>query len=281
MSRRDNWEKRMTDLLISLLGGIALISAGFLLVHRFSRLSGKATALLLGLLVAAIYVPLSILSWPGADVFAIHIAIYLVTVYVLGIISSQREAAAAEGRRGFHWAPALIIAFFVVVIAVDSVFIMLAQRGVDARVTEWLFPRPRAGGKVSSHFPGTVSRDYREKDADFNTQLERLAEQEARQWQVRKGWVGRAVSGQPAVFRLQVRDRHDRPVRADQVTGKFMRPGNIEQDIAFEMQPVGEGDYAVRLIMPEPGRWNLFLRIRQGKVLHEVSAYTTVDPAGS
>jgi len=271
----------MTDLLVSLLGGIALIAVVFLLVHRFSRLSGKGSALLLGLLVTAIYVPLSIWRWPGADVFAIHIAIYLVTVYVLGIISSQREAAVAEGRRGFHWAPALIIAFFVVVIAVDSVFIMLAQRGVDAEVTEWLFPRPRAGGKVSSHFPGTVSRDYREKDADFNTRLERLAKQEARQWQVRKGWVGRAVSGQPAVFRIRVRDRHGRPVQADQITGKFMRPGNVEQDIAFEMQAVGAGEYAVRVIMPEPGRWNLFLQIRQGEVLHEISAHTTVEAADS
>jgi nitrogen fixation protein FixH len=269
----------MTDLLVSLLGGIALISAIFLVVHRFSRLSGKGTALLLGLLVTAIYVPLSIWRWPGADVFAIHIAIYLVTVYVLGIISSQREAAVAEGRRGFHWAPALIIAFFVVIIAVDSVFIMLAQRGVDAEVTEWLFPRPRAGGKVSSHFPGTVSRDYKEKEADFNAHLARVAEQEARQWQVRKGWVGRAVNGQPAVFQIQVRDRQGRPVQADRVSGKFMRPGNIEQDISFDMQPLGGGTYAVRLVMPEPGRWNLLLQIRQGSVLHEVSAHTMVDPA--
>lgn len=269
----------MTDLLGSLLGGIALISASFWLLRRFTRLTGKSVALLLALLVTAIYVPLSILRWPGADVFAIHIAIYLVTVYALGIISAQRDAAITDGRSSFHWGPALIIAFFVVVIGVDSVFIMLAQRGVDSHVSDWLFPQPRGGGKVSSHFPGTVSRDFREKEADFNAHLERQAEQEARQWQVRKGWVGPALIGQPARFRIEVRDRHGRPVVADRVTGKFMRPGDIRQDIEFEMRPLGAGRFEAQLVMPQAGRWNLFLQIRKGDIRHEISAHTFVEAA--
>ena len=48
----------MANILVSLLGGVALISMVFLLVHRFSQLNGKATALLVALLVVGIYVPI-------------------------------------------------------------------------------------------------------------------------------------------------------------------------------------------------------------------------------
>jgi nitrogen fixation protein FixH len=269
----------MTDILVSLLGGVALISLVFLLVHRFSQLNGKATALLMALLVTGIYVPLAILQWPGGDVFAIHIAIYLVTVYVLGIITSQREAQRADGGKGFHWGPASIVVFFLLVMAADSVFIMLAQRGVDNKLAQWLLPKPETGGKVSSYFPGTVSRDFKDKHEEYNAYLARMAAQQKRDWQINKGWEAKPVAGNPAVFKLSLQDKNGQPIAGASVEAKFMRPGNINLDTSVLLNETTPGIYRSSLSLPEPGRWTLFLLIRKGDILHELTASTTVAEA--
>ena len=266
----------MTDILVSLLGGVVLISMVFLLVHRFSQLNGKATAVLMALLVTGIYVPLSILYWPGGDVFAIHIAVYLVTVYVLGIITSQRDAQRASGGKAFHWGPAAIIGFFLLVMAVDSVFIMLAQRGVDNKLAQWLLPKPETGGKVSSHFPGTVSRDFKEKEGEYNAYLERMAEQQQRDWQIRKGWETLPVAGKAATFKLSVADKTGQAIQGAVVEGKFMRPGNIKLDVPIVLAESEPGIYRTNLILPEPGNWKLMLTIRKDEIMHELSGTTSV-----
>jgi nitrogen fixation protein FixH len=267
----------MTDMLVTLLGGVVLIAIVFLLVHRFSQLNGKATALLMALLVTGIYVPLAILQWPGGDVFAIHIAIYLVTVYVLGIVTSQRETLRAVGGKAFHWGPASIVVFFLLVMAADTVFIMLAQSGVDNKLARWLLPKPDTGGKVSSYFPGTVSQDFKERHEEYNAYLERMAAQEERGWQINKGWETPAIAGKSAVFKLRVRDKNGLPIQGARVEGTFMRPGNVSMDTPAALIENEAGIYRVNITLPEPGRWKLFLVIHKGEIFHELSAFTTVE----
>jgi nitrogen fixation protein FixH len=269
----------MTDLLVSLLGGVALIAIIFLLVHRLSSLNGKATALLIALLVCGIYVPLAILQWPGGDVFAIHIAIYLVTVYVLGIISSQREAQRAVGGKTFHWGPAAIVVFFLLVMAADSMFIMLAQRGVDNKLAQWLLPKPNTGGKVSSFFPGIVSRDFKDKHEEYNAYLERMAAQQERGWQIHIGWETQAIAGKSAVFKLSLLDKNGSAIRDARVEGTFMRPGNVKLDTSTVLTENEAGIYRASLSLPEPGRWKLLVVIRKGEILHEMTATTIVMDA--
>lgn len=269
----------MTDLLVSLLGGVALIAIIFLLVQRFSRLNGKATAVLMALLVIGIYVPFAILQWPGGDVFAIHIAIYLVTVYVLGIISSQRETQRTTGGKTFHWGPASIVVFFVLVMAADAVFIMLAQRGVDNKLAQWLLPKPETGSKVSSYFPGTVSRDFKDRQEEYNAYLERMATQQERGWQINKGWETNAIAGQPAIFKLRLRDAAGMPIQGAEVEGKFMRPGNVKLDTLVMLTESEPGLYHASISLPEPGRWMLLVVIRKDEIVHELTATTTVDEA--
>lgn len=269
----------MTDILFSLLGGVALISVVFLLVHRFSQLNGKATALLVALLVIGIYVPISILQWPGGDVFAIHIAIYLVTVYVLGIIGSQRDAQRKGGGKAFHWGPASIVVFFLFIMAADSVFIMLAQQGVDNKLAQWLLPKPETGGKVSSHFPGTVNRDFRQKEDEYNAYLERMAAQQERNWQINKGWETTPVVGKTAVFKLKVADKTGQPITGAKVEGKFLRPGNIDLDVPFVLAEGEGGTYRASLTLPQPGNWKLMLFIYKDEIVHELTGTTTVADA--
>ncbi len=274
----------MTDMLVSLLGGVAVISIVFLLLYRFTRLAGNATAVIMALLVIGVCMPVAILDWPGADVFAIHIAVYLVSVYVLGIITAQRDARRAGGEQQgwFHWGPAALVLFFALVIAADSVFILLAQKGVDSKIAAWLLPAPRGGGNVSSHFPGTVVRDYRKKQDEFNRFQQRMQAQRERNWQIQKGWVGIAQSGKPALFKLRVTDAAGRSVSDARVKGIFLRPGNSKLDQPFRMQELADesGSYTVSLVLPEPGKWELLLQLQSGEILHEIKA-TTIIEAGT
>ncbi|MDZ7803701.1 FixH family protein [Thiohalophilus sp.] len=273
----------MTDILYSLLGGVIAIAIGFALLYRFSRLDGKMVAVVAALLVVGIYMPTVIITWPGADVFAIHIAVYLVTVYVLGIISSQRDARRADGETGrwFHWGPAAIVIFFMVVIAVNSVYILLAQKGLDSEATRWLLPEPHSGGEVSSHFPGTVARDFRNEQDEFNQFQQRFEEQQERGWQVQKGWLGEARAGQASVFKLRVLERDGTPISDAEVRGLFLRPGDSRLDQAFVMSPLSDepGSYLAEPVLPEGGRWELLLQIRRGEQRHEIKASTRIEAA--
>ena len=271
----------MTDLLVTLMGGILLISSVFLLIYKFTRFAGKQTAVITALLVIAVYMPIVIIRWPGADVFAIHFALYLVTVYILGIVTSQRDARRreTEGPLGwFHWAPAAIVIFFMVVVSVNSIFIFLAQKGVDREVANWLLPKPTSGGKVSSYFPGTVVQDFVDKDGTLNKYQQKIKTQLQRDWRIQKGFVGEARSGQRAVFKLRAFDNANHPVSGAKVIGKFMRPGNSKLDIGFQMHELDDakGNYVIEVVFPEPGNWHLSLRIERGDEQHDINARTTV-----
>jgi nitrogen fixation protein FixH len=268
----------MDNMVFTLIGGIFVIAILFLLVYRLTKLGGKATAFVMAIVVSVFYLTYAAIFWPGADVFAIHIAVYIVLVYVLGIITSQRDARKQSGKSGFgvHWAPASITAFFIFLIIADSLFIMVATKGIDYDLAQWLLPKPQSGATVSSNFPGTVSNDYQEKGQKYNAYLNRVREQSERGWQVKKGWLGEPKVGHASMFRVTVKDKQGKPVENAKVIGSFMRPGNMKVDQTFTMQEKAPGDYFISLALSEQGTWNLVLKISHPDGKHELVATTTV-----
>ena len=269
----------MSNIVVTLLGGVFLIAVTFILIYRLSQMSGKMVAVVMAFVVIGVYVPVSIFIWPGADVFAIHIALFLVSVYVLGIVTSQRDTRRLSGKTGFgfHWAPAAIVTFFVLLIIADSFFIMFATKGMDTRFAKWLLPEPVSGGKVSSHFPGTVSHDYHEKQNQYNEYLKRFKSQQLRDWKIRKGWLGKAIVNKPAIFRVEIKTNDNQVVVKAKVSGTFLRPANSNQDTKFVMQEVEPGIYQQSITLIEPGNWDLILKIHKGKDEHELRAKTVIS----
>lgn len=267
----------MTSLIYTLLGGVLVITALFVLALKILRVEPKALAGLMALLVLAVVVPVSIVFWPGADVFAVHLAIYMVTVYALGIIFTQRASSLQTGGQWFHWGPAAIIGFFMFIIAVDSILIVLATKGLHMEVALKFLPAPRSGGKVSSFFPGTVSHDFREKEDLFNRYIEQREGQRQRDWQVRLGWYEDPRAGHPSVFQIHVADKNAKAIVNANVSGEFIRPADGRLDQAFIMQQGKPGFYQVELTLPVQGKWELLLNIKQGDALHEVRATTEIQ----
>ncbi len=273
----------MTDLLVTLLGGILAIVLGFFALRFITRWGGKQVAVVVALLVAGVYIPIAVLWWPGGDVFAIHLALYLVTVYMLGIITGHREARLAQAAPGqktpwFHWGPAAIVSFFVVVIAADAIFITIAQRGLGPELTNWFLPKPETSDTVKSVFPGTVARDFQKKEALYNEYLAQVERQRARGWQVSYGWFepAKPVVGERALLRARVVDREGRPVVGAEVQGVFQRPADSRLDQSFAMRPVDLGVYEAPIVLAEPGTWNLMLRVKRDDDVHELHATTSV-----
>jgi nitrogen fixation protein FixH len=249
-------------------GGVLAEVVLFLLLNRLFRLNGKSAGTIVGLLVVLVYVPWAVLVWPGADVFAIHLAIFLTVAYVLGMFGAQ------VGRR-WHWAPAAIVGFFTVVVVINIVFLGVAEQGITGLFARML-PEPRGSEVVDSRFPGTVSHDYQEKEALYNAYLRQVEAQRARGWQVRKGWQSKPTAGQPATFIVAVTTREGAPVSGADIDGSFLRTSNSRDDFDFVMDEVAPGEYRAQLTMPLQGLWQLVLQIRRGDDLHEVRADTSV-----
>jgi nitrogen fixation protein FixH len=216
-------------------------------------------------------VPYGILNWPGGDVFAIHLAIYLLGSLACGMLLDARASG-----RGLHWGPAVIGGFFIVVATVGAVFVSVAERGLAPALGRWLLPEAERGRVVTSMFPGVVSHDFHKKESLHNQYLRQIEHQRERGWQVRKGWLDDPVANRPAAFRVVVQTPEGEPLAGATVTGQFLRPTSSRLDVAFALVEGAPGVYETKLQLPAAGRWNLVLSIRQGDELHEVRASTEV-----
>lgn len=261
------------EVLLSLPIGLAVQLLVFFVLWRGLRMAAKAAALIVGLLALALYVPYAIIVWPGADVLALHIAVFLVTAYALGLIAGYREAQAGAG--GFHWAPTLIIAFFVVLILFNAVLVVVATRGLPEPLARALLPAT-SERVISSAFPGVVSNDFQQKEALYNAYLEQVRAQHERGWVVRKGWIGEAHARAPAKFQVSVNERNGAAVQGAEVHSRFLRAADTRLDQSLTLSEVAPGVYQGEITLPVHGAWELMLEIRRGDDRHQVRATTAV-----
>lgn len=261
----------MNNLLLSLVLGIGLILLVNLGLVRFARMSAKQAATGVALATVGLYVPYSIIRWPGGDVFAIHLALYLLTALACGILLSARS-----GGRSLHWGPAVISGFFIMVAVLGAVFVSVAERGLAPWLERWLLPETASHHEISSFFPGVISHDFQKKEALYNQYLQQVKRQHERGWQVQKGWLHEPVVDEPAIFRVAVHTREGEPVSGATVTGQFLRPSSSQQDIAFDLTEHAPGVYETELTLSLAGHWNLVLQIQKGEDIHEIRASTQI-----
>jgi len=269
----------MLESLLALPLGVGAEVLIFITLYRLTPMNGKQVAVVVAMLgFTAVFLG-SLLDWPGADVLAMYVAVLLVTAYLLGIISSSREQHQKEGAqdtRWFHWGPAIIVMFFVALFALDGVLVVIAKQGLPRSVADRLLPKQNLPENINSVFPGVVARNFQKKESLYNAYLEQVRRQKARGWKVNKGWLKQPYTGRPEVFQVRVTERDGAPVAYATVNGSFQRPSDSRLDQSFELVEVEPGLYRGQLVLPEPGRWSLVLKIRRGDQLHEIHADTSV-----
>ncbi|MFZ1386451.1 MAG: FixH family protein [Thiolinea sp.] len=277
--------------LLTTLGlGVVASFALFFLFYLGLKWNNKLAALVTILLVMGIYIPLAATHWPGVDVFAIHFAFFVMSGYGLGIITSHRSnrqrldaklgeaQTPAKAKKWFHWAPAIIVTFFIVLATVDSIIITLANKGASSEFMARFLPEPRfSTGAVTSVFPGAVPHDFKEKYAQFNHHLDQLEVQKERGWQVQNGWQDTPRMGKPAVFSISVTDKTGQPITGAKVEVSFLRPADKAKDKHFVLPEGNSGTYGQSILLEEPGSWAVVLKIQRGEEVHEVKGTTQVS----
>ena len=212
---------------------------------------------------------------------AIHLAVYLMSIFVLGLLAYQREQKLPPSGRSFRWGPGMIIGFFAVIIAMDAMFVTLATSGMGGKVSELLLPKPRHAESVSSHFPGVISHDFQKKEALYNNYLHQVEEQNKRGWQVHYGWVGDAAAQTPSTFQVQARDKQGQVISGAQVEVRFLRPSDKNLDFTLVLPEVEPGMYRKDVTPPMPGLWQVVIVVQRGNDVHEIRASTDVLPAAN
>lgn len=272
----------MLQSLLALPLGVGAEVLVFFILYRLTPMNGRQAAVVIAMLALASLLIYSLLDWPGADVLAMYVAVLLVTAYLLGIVSSAREQHqrdGAQGKRWFHWGPAIIVMFFVALFALDGVLVVISKQGLPRSIADRLLPKQNQPENVNSVFPGVVARDFQKKEALYNAYLEQVKRQHARGWQVSKGWLVAPSAGRPETFQVRVTERDGAPVAFANVSGSFQRPSDSRLDQSFRLTEAEPGLYRGQVLLPEPGTWRLVLQIRRGDQLHEIHADTSVKPA--
>lgn len=263
----------MAVLLPAALGLILIPILFFLLRWRWPT-AGRQIAFILGALALSVYGPYAILDWPGLDVVAMVVAILVMTAFILGFISPPKDAASQK--MGFHRGPATIIAFFAVIILLDSIFLTIATTGLSENVAREILPEPQGGPVATSYFPGTVAHDYQEKVQAFEAYDAAREEQSKRGWQVRRGWMGEPVVDKATPFRIQVFDKNGEPIRGAEVTAKFLRFSSQDLDFTRRLEEIEPGVYQSDITPTRPGRWEVIVDVRRDGKVHQLRGMTDV-----
>ncbi len=136
--------------------------------------------------------------------------------------------AAARPRPAMSWVPWVFVAAFAVIIAVNTVLIVMATRTFSGLVVE----KPYLKGIA------------------YEETLQREAEQAKLGWQVttafRNGEVG-----------LRYLDRAGQPIPTLAVRARVTSPVGLESPLTVDLPYRGEGWYAARVSLPRAGQWEV------------------------
>lgn len=266
----------MENLLLSLSVGVISIVIIHTALRKSFKISSFITALITLAIAASLYIPLLVIDWPGVDVFAIQIAIYCITVYLLSVLHHQALNQKAGSKKRLHWAPFLIVGFFIIVVSVDSIFITIAQKGSDSFLGDLIVPTPRSGGKATSVFPGIIEHDFQEKEDQYNQYQKRLTEQRNRGWNVKFGWIEEPIVKKQATFKLSLLNAKKEAITSAAVTGVFQRGNSSKLDKKVILKEIGEGLYSTDVTLDYHGRWELILKVKSPEGDYDITATTEV-----
>jgi len=267
----------MPGLLTSLGIGVAIAIISFVVAYKTLHFNAKKSGFLSLAIVLGIYIPLAIIFWPGGDVFSIHLAIFGVVPYMLGMISHYREQAldSEQRKKWFHWIPAMFFAFFLVVVVVNMTLVTLSTQGMSSDLLQWLLPK-KTDEVYTSQFPGVISHDYQEKEALYNEYLAKLKKQKDRGWQIKQGWLIAPEQNKPAIFQIEARDKNGHIISGLNINLKFLRPSNFKYDKEFNMQEVLDGVYQQSVNFELPGNWDVVVMMTKADDIHEIRGDTFV-----
>lgn len=244
--------------LTTLFGGLAAVFALYVAGGAIRGLPPILRALLAGLLPLLAYFVFIIGRWPGLDVAAIHISVFLAAALVLHAFTQFRRRSAGR----MHWIPKLLTAFFLGLVVVNATLLYIASNGLPGPLARWWLGSE--GGAVYSGFSGVVEHGQGAAKA-VSSELSQAHRESELGWQIEMS----GLEGNEATRAIQVRvqDRTGLPVDRIEAELRLLRPGAAQPALILPLNALDAGTYGGVLRLPTSGRWLVELRLQRDRTL--------------
>jgi len=133
----------------TLFGGLLAVVVLYFLGRRF-KLSNYWSASMAGIVPVVVYSTYSLSKGVSGDVFAIHLAVFIATTGVLGVFGGMQKK-----EEHLHWAPRMLVAFFLTLVLVMASFLSIAISGIPPWLAQWVMPH--SAQHMHTGFSGATS----------------------------------------------------------------------------------------------------------------------------
>lgn len=242
------------SLWISIFGGMALTALLYGAGRQF-RLSNFWSAVLACGLPTVTYLGYAFATWPGLDVVTLHVVAYP----TVAVLLYQLYGTKANHAQNLHWAPKLMIAFFLGLTLIFGSLVYIAGEGLPPALAQILLPNAK-GKNLHTGFAGVVAHKGEDAAKGLGSYLRNEQKLKDLGWRVDVvGLAALKVGGDNDVS-LRIADAQDRGVDQAVVQVALARPGD-KPGPGLSMNGLGDGRYHVRVAAAQAGTWVVFLTL--------------------
>lgn len=245
------------NLLISIFGGMLLT----VLLYggaRALKLSNFWAAVAASALPSFAYMAYAVAAWPGLDVVTLHVIAYP----TVAVLLFQLYGDKGRRQQGVHWAPKLMIAFFVAITVIFGGFVYIAGQGLPPALASLILPGVK-DKNIHTGFAGVVA--HGEDAAKGISHHLRMDDKLARLgWRLEvEGLDGLRADRQGAV-EIRITGADGRGVEDVLIKLMLSRPGQASGKEVV-LAGSGGGRYLARTELPAAGAWLATLRLESGR----------------
>ena len=249
------------NLLITIFGGMLLTVLLYAGARGLKLFNFWAAVLASGLPTFA-YLVYAVAYWPGLDVVTLHVIAYP----TVAILLFQLYGEKAGKQQGVHWAPKIMVAFFVVITVIFGGFVYVAGQGLPPALARLLLP-DTGGRNIHTGFAGVVVHgDDAAKGIGHHlgmeSKLARLG------WRLDVAGLDALRTDRAELVEVQVTDTAGRGVDGVAVKIGLSRPGQATSQ-HFALADIGGGRHQISMSLPASGAWLATLRLESAKEVLE------------
>lgn len=245
------------NLFVSIFGGMLLTVLLFAGARALKLSTFWSAALACGLPSFA-YLAYALGAWPGLDVVTMHVIAYP----TVAVLLFQLYGDKAGRQQGVHWAPKLMIGFFVFITVIFGGFVYIAGHGLPPMLARLLLPG-LSNKNVHTGFAGVVAHG---EDAakgighhlGMEGKIARLG------WRVEVEGLDALRPERQGTVSVRLAGADGKGVENVRMDLTLARPGQ-RTGTTFPMVDAGGGNYLAKAALPAPGAWLATLRLQTGR----------------
>lgn len=245
------------NLLITIFGGM-LLTVVLYAAARGMKLSNFWAAVVASGLPSAAYMAYALAVWPGLDVVTLHVIAYP----TVAVLLYQLYGAKSGTQEGTHWAPKLMIGFFIVITVLYGGFVYIAGQGLPPALARMLLPGVE-NKNIHTGFAGVVAHGEEAAkeiahDLGMEAKLRNLG------WRLEVAGLDSLRAGRQDPVQVILTGAGGQGVDNIPITLVLSRPGQaLGSDFSLASQ--GGGRYQVLAGLPAEGAWLATLKLKAGE----------------